>query len=79
VGDVRVAAGNIWEEDYTPEGGQPRKGMTAQLWVMSPDASKNKNFRVYPGQVFEVGGARARVASIDQQQGVLLDIPAATH
>ena len=67
VGDVRIAAGNIWEEDYTPDGGKATKGLTAQLWIMAKDASKNKYFRVHPGQVFDVPGAHVKVLSVDHQ------------
>ncbi len=57
VGAARIAAGNIWEKEA-------ESGLSAQLWVMDPDPSLKRHFRVRAGQEFEVTGAHVRVVSI---------------
>jgi hypothetical protein len=73
VAGATIAAGNIWEEEYRADGGEPQRGLTAHLWVMDPDPSKKRAFRVHPGVAFEVSGARVRVVSIDPA-GVRIEV-----
>jgi hypothetical protein len=69
VGEARLAAGNFWEED--DDAGKPKKGLTAQVWVMEKDTSKNTSFRIHPGQEFDVTGAHVRVVAINADNVVV--------
>jgi hypothetical protein len=71
VGQARIAAGNIWDEEYTPDGGVPTRGMTAHLTIMQP--SGNSGRRVRPGLELVLGDARIRVIAIDDQ-GVEIEV-----
>lgn len=66
-GDLRIGVGNIWEEEYTLEGGSLEKGLTAGLWFyFREDSGLDDSFRVYPGQILEVGGYRVRVIAVNE-------------
>jgi hypothetical protein len=67
VGDTRIVASNIWEEEYTPEAGQPTRGMTAHLWIMEPEPAGKRGSRVHPGKVLGVTGGRIRVVAITEK------------
>jgi hypothetical protein len=70
VGDLRIAAGNIWHSEYVPEGGAPRRGPTAGLWFyLRERPSEDRHVRVHPGQALDIAGHRIRV--IDVQRGLV--------
>jgi hypothetical protein len=75
VGDVRIATGNIWEEPSASRD-RPGRSLTAQVWVMD-GATGTRQFRVHPGQTFELPGARVRVVSIEKD-AVLLAVTTAS-
>ncbi|MPZ17690.1 MAG: hypothetical protein GEV06_07250 [Luteitalea sp.] len=61
--DLRIGVGNIWEEAYTPEGGQPTRGLTAMLQIVTSDGASARP-RVHVGQTLHVSGYVIRVLSI---------------
>jgi hypothetical protein len=66
-GDLKIGASNFWEEEYTPEGGSPKKGMTCQLWIYVKD-QKDMPVRVHPGKIVNApNGWRIEVLSIDER------------
>jgi hypothetical protein len=67
LGDLRIGAGNFHEEEYTPDGSAPRRGLTAGLWIyVRGDSSKDRFVRVYPGQTLDVPGYRLHVTEIQR-------------
>ncbi|MEJ7730758.1 MAG: hypothetical protein WKG00_16265 [Polyangiaceae bacterium] len=64
LGRIRIAAGNIWEDEYAAPGEAPRKGLTAQLWI-HVEGEQRTHRRVHPGAVFDAGGRSFTVASVD--------------
>jgi len=63
---VAVGVGNIWEEDYVPEGGTPQRGLTAALFIsVARNASESRKLRVHSGQIVDVPGYRFHVVSVE--------------
>jgi len=66
VGQLGIGAGNFWEEEYTPPGETPRRGLTAGLWfTYRDDPAQNRHLRVYPGQEIVVPGYRLRILAVE--------------
>ena len=60
--------GNIQEEEYTPEGGTPRRGLTAGLWIfVRQDPTQDRHIRVYPGQSVMVPGYRLVIVAVERR------------
>jgi hypothetical protein len=65
--DLRVGAGNIWEEEYLDEAGHSARGLTGGLWFFVRDRPElDHHVRVHPGQWIEFGGYRVRVLEVTQ-------------
>jgi hypothetical protein len=68
LGDVRIGVGNIYEEEYTPEGGRPRRGLTSGLWIsVRGDPAQDRHIRVHPGQTVLVPGYRLVIVAVEQR------------
>ena len=68
LGDVRIGVGNFREEEYTPEGGTPRRGLTAGLWISVRDnPTQDRNVRVHPGQTVMVPGYRLVIVAVERR------------
>lgn len=68
LGDVRIGVGNIWEEEYTPEGGTPRRGLTAGLWIsVRNDPAQDRHVRVHPGQSVLVPGYQLVILAVERR------------
>jgi hypothetical protein len=68
IGDVRIGVGNIHEEEYTPEGGTPRRGLTAGLWIyVRENPAQDRHVRVYPGQAVMVPGYRLVIVAVERR------------
>jgi hypothetical protein len=68
LGDVRIGVGNFSEEEYTPEGGTPRRGLTAGLWIYVRDnPTKDRHVRVHPGQTVMVPGYRLVIVAVERR------------
>lgn len=66
---VGIGVGNIWEEEYTPTGGVPSRGLTAMLFIsVEADPSQNLRQRVHPGQELTVPGYRLQVLSVEERR-----------
>jgi hypothetical protein len=66
---VALGVGNIWDEEYAPNGDPPRRGLTAGLFIsVEGDAAQNRTVRVHPGQDVEVPGYRLHVTSVEPRQ-----------
>ncbi len=68
IGDsIRIGVGNIWEEDFTPEGGAARRELRAGLWITVRDApASSQHVRAHAGQELAVAGYRLRVLEVDR-------------
>ena len=62
VGRARIAASNIWEEDY--QDGSFGHGLTAHLWITNGKETVAK-LRVRPGQEVDIPGGRIRVVAVE--------------
>ncbi len=72
VGDVRIGAGNIWDDEYTDVKGDTRKGLTAGLWIyFRDDKARDTKRRVHPGESFVIGRYRFEVLSVESDQVTL--------
>jgi hypothetical protein len=68
LGDVRIGVGNIREEEYTPEGGAPRRGLTGGLWIYVRDnPTQDRHERVHPGQTVMVPGYRLVIVAVERR------------
>jgi hypothetical protein len=68
VGQLAIGAGNFWEDEYTPPGEAPRRGLTAGIWLTyRDDPAQNRHLRVHPGQEIVVPGYHLRVISIESR------------
>ena len=77
IGDLRIAAGNVWDSEYAPDGGAPRRGPTAGLWLyFRQRPSEDRHVRAHPGQALEIAGHRIRVVEV-QRGGVRVALVAA--
>ncbi|HDQ73170.1 MAG TPA: hypothetical protein ENN19_13920 [Chloroflexi bacterium] len=49
--NLRIGAGNFWQEEYVDEEGVKQRGVTAGLWLMVLDgSSQDQHVRVHVGQ-----------------------------
>jgi hypothetical protein len=65
---VALGVGNIWEEEYTPEGQEPQRGLTALLFIsVQNDSSQNRQVRVHPGQELDVPGYHLQVLAVEER------------
>ncbi len=49
--DIRIAVGNIWQEEYIADNGELQQGITCGLWFFAKhDSSQSRHVRVYPGK-----------------------------
>jgi hypothetical protein len=63
---VAIGVGNIWEEQYIPEGGTSMTGLTAGLFLtVQNDASQSRTLRVHPGTDIVVANYRLQVLSVE--------------
>ena len=70
--DLRIGIGNIWEEEYTPEGGERRRGATAGMWLyFRDDPSQDRHVRIHPGQRVTAGGRTIEVVTVDAGSATL--------
>lgn len=72
VGNLRVSAGNFWEETIKDQVGNTWEGITCGLWFSdktNPEFSLH--IRAFPSQTIEVAGYRICVDSIDKHEGQL--------
>lgn len=68
--DLRIGAGNFWEEEYTNFNNETITGLTAGLWIYVKDQpQENKTIRVFPGMKIAVSGYEIFVKSVLQQNG----------
>jgi hypothetical protein len=68
LGEVRIGVGNIHEEEYTPAGGTPRRGLTAGLWISVRDnPTQDRHERVHPGQTVMVPGYRLVIVAVERR------------
>jgi hypothetical protein len=59
-------AGLYSEDEYTPPGEAPRRGLTAGLWLSyREEPSQNRHLRVYPGQEIVVPGYRLHIIAVE--------------
>jgi hypothetical protein len=71
-GDLKIGAGNIWEEEYVDATGAKKKGPTAGLWIyVRNDDSKNQTVRVHPGQILHVASFTLEVKSVTEDSVAL--------
>ncbi len=67
---LRIAAGNIWREEYVDEQGVTRTGPTAALWIgLDGSAPQVTAVRVHVGQILTAGPYTIRVVEIGQERG----------
>ena len=59
-------AGLSSEDEYTPPGEAPRRGMMAGLWLSyREEPAQNRHLRVYPGQEIVVPGYRLHIIAVE--------------
>jgi hypothetical protein len=65
---VAIAAGNIWEEEYTTASGVKQRGLTAMLFIsVENDPSRNQALRVHPGQELSIPGYHLNVLLVEER------------
>ncbi len=72
--NLRIGAGNIWEDEYSDEKGETARRITAGLWIFvrnQPDL--DQHIRVHKGQVVAIANYHISVVEIDTE-GVTLNI-----
>lgn len=63
-GDLELATGNCWHDDYTDAQNQAQRGTRCALWAwLQPNALETQ--RVYQGQTVTMHGYQIRVYRID--------------
>jgi hypothetical protein len=66
VGQLAIGAGNFSEDEYTPPGEAPRRGLTAGLWLSyREEPAQNRHLRVYAGQEIVVPGYRLHIIAVE--------------
>lgn len=64
---VGIGTGNIWEEEYTPAGGTPQRGLTAMLAIsVESDPTYSQTLRVHPGLELDIPGYHLQVLAVDE-------------
>lgn len=69
IGDVRIGAGNFWDDDFTDDKGNKRKGPTAGLWIyFREDKASDTKRRVHTGESFVAGRTRFEIVTVEPTQ-----------
>ncbi len=72
--NLDIGVGNIWEEDYIDNNGEPKKGITCGLWFyLRHDPSQNTDVRVYPEKKVLVANYSVEAVDIEEE-GVMLKV-----
>ena len=66
---IRIAVGNIWEDDYTQSDGTESVRPGATLFVMGSSPNTDFDVRVYEGFELDIGTQKVRVQRIDEPPG----------
>ena len=64
VNGIRVAVGNVWEDEYTQTDGTEGVRPGATLYVMGNTPDTDFDVRVYEGLEVDIGSQKVRVKSI---------------
>ena len=64
VAGIRVAVGNVWEDDYTQADGTEGVRPGATLYVMGDTPETDFDVRVFVGVEVEIGAQKVRVKTI---------------
>lgn len=79
IGDLRIGAGNVWDEEYADERGRWQTGPTAGLWFYFEQArATGIHRRVHAGESFVVAGHRVDIVAIDTDAVTLRLSPSAS-
>lgn len=69
IGDVRIGAGNFWDDEFTDDKGNKRKGPTAGLWIyFREDKASDTKRRVHTGESFVAGRTRFEIVTVEPTQ-----------
>jgi hypothetical protein len=72
IGDLRIGAGNIWEDTYETQAGNTATALGAGVSVfVRGDDSQNVRTRVHAGDTFDVAGRRIEIREITDEAVVL--------
>ena len=63
--DLKIGAGNFWEEEYTDSSHNKKNGLTAGLWLYPKDG-KNYTKRVYEGEEFTFANYKFKILKVSQ-------------
>jgi len=64
VSGIRVAVGNVWEDEYTQSDGTESVRPGATLYVMGNTPETDFDVRVYEGLEVEIGVQKVRIKNI---------------
>lgn len=79
LGDLRIGAGNVWDEEYADDAGRWQTGPTAGLWFYFDAArATGVHRRVHAGESFVVAGHRVDVVAVETESVTLRLSPSAT-
>ena len=71
VHDIRVAVGNVWEDEYTRIDGSRGVRLAATLYVMGNTPDTDFDVRVYEGLEVTIGSQKIRVKRIYEPPNAL--------
>lgn len=65
--NLKIGAGNFWEEDYPGPDGEAVHGLICHLWFFMRDYPElDRMASVFPGAVEEIAGYRIEVKSVQR-------------